>query len=260
MKIQIVSDLHLEFHRDYPELFELPKTDADVIVLAGDVDVGFEKEFKFCQHLIDTHEKPVIFVLGNHSFYATNADVQTIRNQWKAVDVPNLHYLDEGISTTIKDTQFLGGILWTDYALEENGERDVLSMQHAHRRMNDFRSTFINTAPFIPMSSIEEHHKIKSAMEKIIKDTSPLKRVVVTHHLPSYRGVDALYRESDMNPAYASHMDEWIKTKDINLWVHGHIHVSKDYNIGNTRVVSNPRGYYKFELNYDFNPEMVIEI
>ena len=35
MKVQILSDLHLGFAD-----FEIPKTDADVIVLAGDIHVG----------------------------------------------------------------------------------------------------------------------------------------------------------------------------------------------------------------------------
>ena len=35
MKIRVLSDLHLEFQQWSP-----PKADADVIVLAGDIDVG----------------------------------------------------------------------------------------------------------------------------------------------------------------------------------------------------------------------------
>ena len=35
MKLLILSDLHLEFAP-----FETPKTDADVIILAGDTDIG----------------------------------------------------------------------------------------------------------------------------------------------------------------------------------------------------------------------------
>jgi len=46
MKIQVASDLHVEFERDFKGTsmyipFELKRTDADVIVLAGDVGVGF---------------------------------------------------------------------------------------------------------------------------------------------------------------------------------------------------------------------------
>ena len=43
------------------------------------------------------------------------------------------------------------------------------------------------------------------------------------------------------------------------LWIHGHIHDSHDYTIGNTRVIANPRGYID-ELNPNFDPELVIEV
>jgi len=40
MKIQLLSDLHNEFYRgDIPP--EISQTDADLVVLAGDIGVGF---------------------------------------------------------------------------------------------------------------------------------------------------------------------------------------------------------------------------
>jgi len=59
MKIQVMSDLHLEFGA-----FEIPRTDADVIVLAGDIHVGIK-----AIDWIKNQTKPVIYVLGNHEYY-----------------------------------------------------------------------------------------------------------------------------------------------------------------------------------------------
>ena len=38
MKLHILNDLHIEF-----EAFEPPATDADLVILAGDIGVGMEE-------------------------------------------------------------------------------------------------------------------------------------------------------------------------------------------------------------------------
>ncbi len=61
MKIQILSDLHLEF-----ENFNFYNTDADVVVLAGDVHLGMNGVL-WAKKAIQN--QPVIYVLGNHEYY-----------------------------------------------------------------------------------------------------------------------------------------------------------------------------------------------
>lgn len=60
MKIQILSDLHIEF---YP--FSMINTDSDVVVLAGDIHVG-EKGVIWAMNNI--RNKPVLYILGNHEY------------------------------------------------------------------------------------------------------------------------------------------------------------------------------------------------
>jgi Icc-related predicted phosphoesterase len=43
--------------------------------------------------------------------------------------------------------------------------------------------------------------------------------------------------------AFASNLEDLILRHQPELWVHGHIHHVRDYPIGDTRVVCNPRGY-----------------
>ena len=61
MKIQIISDLHQEFG-----MSELSFDQADVVVLAGDVNLG-TKGIEWIKTKIP--DKPVIYVLGNHEYY-----------------------------------------------------------------------------------------------------------------------------------------------------------------------------------------------
>jgi predicted phosphodiesterase len=61
MRVHILSDLHLEFGST-----PIPRTDADVVVLAGDIHLGREGRKWIRSQFTD---KPVIYVLGNHEFY-----------------------------------------------------------------------------------------------------------------------------------------------------------------------------------------------
>ena len=62
MRIQILSDLHLEFDRD-GQLFQPEKTDADVLVLGGDIQVGLEQIQWFADRLKDY--PLVIYILAS---------------------------------------------------------------------------------------------------------------------------------------------------------------------------------------------------
>ena len=49
--------------------------------------------------------------------------------------------------------------------------------------------------------------------------------------------------------------------KKPKLWIHGHTHCKFDYNIGNTRIVTNPSGYpSERDCRINFNKGFVIEI
>ena len=61
MKLHILSDLHIEFGP-----FTLPNTDADVVILAGDIHVG-TRGIEWATRAIEGKE--VIYVIGNHEYY-----------------------------------------------------------------------------------------------------------------------------------------------------------------------------------------------
>ncbi len=67
MKIQILSDLHLEMLIDRSKA-KIEETDADVVVLAGDIgDADWVVEWAGQQ--AQRMGKPVVFVPGNHEYY-----------------------------------------------------------------------------------------------------------------------------------------------------------------------------------------------
>jgi hypothetical protein len=61
MKLHILNDLHIEFGDFVP-----PATDADVVILAGDIGVGLGA-LPWVDRCFP--DKPVIYVPGNHEYY-----------------------------------------------------------------------------------------------------------------------------------------------------------------------------------------------
>jgi Icc-related predicted phosphoesterase len=264
LKMQIVSDLHIEFSRGK---YNLPETDSDIIIIAGDCGVGFQQEYDYIREISQEHQKDVVFILGNHSFYQ-GGNVDIIRDKWLEIDEPGIHYLDIGKKLNFKGVNILGSILWTDF-----NSYNITDMTIAGHSMNDYNS-FMNKLDsrdklsegcsppyrFTPARSADEHYKILEWFEDSLKDLKGQTNVIVSHHLPSKKSISLIYRNSNVNHAYFSNLEKLMSDNDIALWVHGHSHGNQDYLLHDTRVVCNPRGYYLYEENMDFNPELCIEL
>ena len=249
MKLHILSDLHLEFGA-----FDIPKTDADVIILAGDIHVGV----RAIEWIKSQTDKPVIYVLGNHEYYRhVYPDLQEkIR---EACAGSNIHFL-ENDTVMINGVRFLGCSLWTDYKLFDTQKS---SMYEAELCMNDFRSIKAHVGKqwrrLRPADYLESFQKSKKWLARQLQEQS-IPTVVVTHHAPSNQSNASEYKLSELAPAFSSKLDEFIEEHKPSLWIHGHMHNNSDYMIAETRILCNPRGYLGIEENQDFDECLVVEV
>lgn len=107
MKIQIISDLHQEFG-----LSDLSFDNADVVVLAGDINLG-TKGIEWIKTKIP--DKPVIYVLGNHEYYKGSYP-KTLNKIKEASKNSNVKVLEDSF-VDIENIRFHGATLWTDFSL-----------------------------------------------------------------------------------------------------------------------------------------------
>lgn len=85
--------------------------------------------------------------------------------------------------------------------------------------------------------------------------------VVVTHHAPSIKSIPEIYLTDKSTPAFASNLEPFILDRpNIKLWCHGHIHTTCDYQIGNCRVICNPRGYIQLGEKTGSKDDLLVEI
>lgn len=256
MKLQIYSDVHNEFGRFTP-----PDVDADVTILAGDIDteadgVAWAKEtFK---------QRPVVYVAGNHEFYSSKKTVQKITVEMKALAaVSNVHVLFDEV-LVVGDVRILGGTLWTDFRLYGNpvlaAEIARTSMQdYKFSRMEDRNAEHGGVRRMRPLNTFAWHKATRAFLERELAKPWAGKTVVVTHHAPSERCIPAQFKGDGLSTCFASDM-EALMGDAVDLWVYGHTHDCRDFHINGTRIVCNQRGYAPHMLVGTFNEGLVIEI
>lgn len=245
MKLHLLSDLHLEF-----EDFTPPATDADVILLPGDIHRGT----KGIEWAMERFSKPVIYVPGNHEFYRQHMSKLELE-MLAAAKGSNVHVLiDDEI--TLDNVRFLGGTLWTDFKYSGN---QPFAAYEAKRVMEDFRLIRVdpNYRKFHPRDAMLKHMATKRFLAERTLNPFEGKTVVLTHHAPSAMSVAPQFVDDELTSAYASRA-EHLFGEQVHLWVHGHMHHSVDYRENGTRIVCNPRGYSPKELNPDFDPKLVL--
>jgi len=237
MKINFISDLHLEFGP-----LEIEPEAGDVLVLAGDIDVKGRVDWI---NTIASKFNHVIYVLGNHEFY--RGIIDNIYKKTRERLVNNVHLLNDE-SITIDDVTFHGATLWSDFL-----KGNPMSYLHCNDAMNDYHLIRAGTGElrFKPQLAHKLHNISKVFLQENVKEGD----VVVTHMAPSYLSIHEKYKnDMNINGAYASDLSELILDTKPALWFHGHMHDSFDYTIGNTRILCNPRGYIGDDLNLQFKP------
>lgn len=259
-KLRIMSDLHNEFSP-----LPLEPIGEDVLALVGDIGLD-DMGARWAARWSEKHNVPVVMIPGNHEFYngrmegvrTIDQTLENLRNVGKLY--PSFHFLNDGIAV-VAGVVFIGATLWTDYEL--NGDR-AAAMMRARQSMNDHRLIYEGDGKrvFDPTDALKRHKRARGILEERLPHNYPAEgpTVVLTHHLPSKRSVAGRYADSAYNAAYASNLDELVERSGATLWCHGHTHISQDYQIGETRVICNPRGYYGHEVNPKFDPNLVIEV
>ncbi|PTP13736.1 metallophosphoesterase [Vibrio sp. 10N.286.51.C3] len=248
MKLQYLSDLHLEV-----AVMDVPITDADVVVLAGDIHSDGKKAVDWASKF----PQDVIYVIGNHEYYSGDTIIG-LPDRLKAYSMKyeNVHVLNND-SLIINDVAFHGCTLWTDFELYGNAE---LAFYYARREISDYQVIrFDEVQAFTPALATELHKNSAAWLKGAIASSHSSKNVVITHHLPTPKAIQERFADSKLNPAFASDCHQLFQL-DISTWIFGHNHCCQQFEIKGIDFVSNQRGYYGYENIANFSPYKIIEI
>lgn len=271
MLIKPISDVHLEFADFY-----LPKTEQDkdmVLVLAGDTGI-IHKPSQFHERFLPFisrcayQYKHVVMIFGNHEHYH-GSFLLTEEKFWNEFSHFNIHNVSilEKKSVVIEDVAFIGATLWTDC-----GKNSPYAQFDWDNSMTD--SKVIRTGPhklraydrpFTANDSHKDHIKAKefiwSEVDKYKAEGK--KTIVVVHHGVSEDSIHRMYKGSRLNIFFSSELAADIIEHQPDIIIHGHTHMACEYNIINTHIVCNPRGYEGYETDpvlRGFDINKIIEI
>ena len=226
-----------------------PAHGADLLVLAGDIGNGTQAIDLFKDWPI-----PVLFILGNHEAYG-HMFQQTRIDLCKAAASTSVTFLDNDV-VDFGGVRFLGTTLWTDYRLDLNRTQRQL-MEKAEMSINDHRSIRDISGKFTAQRALDEHIVARMWLETELAKPYDGRTVVISHHGPHPLSVHPRYAGDPVNAAFVSDLSELLPKAD--LWLHGHVHDSFDYKVGECRVVANPLGYARNLRSVEHAKELVFE-
>ena len=248
MRLHVLSDLHLEFG-----ITELPTTDADVVVLAGDIHVGREGKQWIRRQFPEQH---VVYVLGNHEFYRHSIPELTEELK-RDRDDKHIHLL-ENEAVEVDGFTFLGCTLWTDFLLWPDSNAAMLIAQHG---ISDYAVIEVNSEHRVlhPQDTVRLNAQSVAWLKGEFARYDPTKTIVITHHAPSPRSIPPSHAGDVLSAAFVCDLEGLIGESQVPLWIHGHTHFNVDYTIGSTRILSNQRGY-PHEPAAGFDPRLVVKV
>lgn len=240
MKIDYISDLHLDFHKynvnnlrkweketkDFVK--SLIKEDkGDVLVIAGDIS-HYNIQSKWAIEQFSKEYEFVIFVLGNHDYYlVSNTQKKKYGNSLNRVlelkelvkDISNVKLLDRFEIFNYKGTTFCGSTNW--YSLIEEEEYKFFKKES-------------NDSKLISGFDIKRRSAFENFSRELLGD---LEIDVLITHVPCQ--IINTHLEFGNTYCYYNEINN-IKAKHI---IFGHCHEQEKYNYVNSTVYMNALGY-----------------
>lgn len=241
MNVQILSDLHFEFHRDAGASFVagLDPTGTDVLVLAGDIAVGDGIGQALDLFAARYPDASIVYVHGNHEYYGTTREHAAEVTRAACARNENVHWLEQSVVET-RGARIVGATLWFPRDPEVYPMRGFLNDFHQIRGFETWNEQ-------VNAESVQ-------FLEREIRPGD----IVVTHHLPAKACVDDKFKDEPFNAFFLCDVEPILRAKRPQLWIHGHTHESVDVTLGETRIVCNPFGYVPRELNPRFREDLRI--
>jgi predicted phosphodiesterase len=280
MKIQLLSDLHLEAH---PHWLATPAPGADLLVLAGDIgsyqagSLLTDEDFGLGRFSPKNGwPTPVLFVPGNHEYDGMDFDEAHARLQ-RSCERLGICWLEREViacpdarGTLIR---FVGTTLWSDFdalgpndAALDTPTAGLLTQQlrcrdKAFRAANYYLKKTGSSRQGLPMLAEvvrEQALLCQDWLARALAKPFDGSTVVVTHFAPSLASADLRYGLTPGTAGFCNALDHLLPS--AQLWLHGHLHAPSNYVKHGCRVISNPLGYARKNEQAAFQTALCIEI
>lgn len=267
MKIQLLSDLHLERNIDFvPQ----PAPNADVLVLAGDIGsyqrgsrLTARGDADFGLGRFAGWPTPVLYVPGNHEYDGLDVDATHARLRATCARL-GIIWLERE-SLVLQGVRWIGTTLWSDFdalaATQPTPETRLVAREKAFRAANHYlrhAAAQRDGAPWLAQDVRALALPCQRWLRTALAAPHDGPTVVVTHFAPSLRSHDPRYGLTPGTAGFCNALDDLLAQADV--WLHGHLHCAVDWRAGRCRVVANPLGYADKGEQAAFDPLFTIDV
>jgi predicted MPP superfamily phosphohydrolase len=242
MKIQYISDIHLELLKDISikDIVDKIIPNANICILGGDIGNPFINHYEeFLKNMNDKFNK-IFIIAGNHEYYNNNIEETKIRIIDICKNYQNISFLDNNYED-YEGYRWIGTTQWTHINNPEYKINDIYSIK-------DF--------------DIEKYNKLHNECKQFLIDSlkeckdNNIKTIIITHHLPIYNLTAQKYKYMcDYSQWFNADLNDIIKqnNKIISGWFYGHTHESSVQKYYNVNFYCNPIGYNNENINSNYN-------
>ncbi|MEX1187980.1 MAG: metallophosphoesterase [Bacteroidia bacterium] len=241
LKIQYASDLHLEFpsNLNYMNMNPL-QPEGDILVLGGDiVPFAIMDRFQDFFSLLSDQFEAVYWIPGNHEYYHFDiAKHRGILNE----EIRSNVFLVNNVSVVHRDVKLIFSSLWSKISPQNQWQIE--------RGLNDFHQIKNNGFRLTAADYNELHDESLTFIKNELDELKEDKLAVFTHHCPTFLNYPEQYKGDTLNEAFAVELYDFIESSGITYWVYGHHHTNTpEFNIGNTKLITNQLGYVQQKEN-----------
>lgn len=255
MNFQYVSDLHLEFAQNKKAILKKPLSPAaDILIMAGDIlpITDLQQHQDFLNFLSDNF-KMTYWLPGNHEFYGS--DLATMPTSFEESIRPNIRLLNN-IVKQIEDpagtVELVFSTLWSHIP--------PFLTEIVTQRVQDFNQILWNGAKMTPQA-YNQLHQEALAFLGIALGANTHRKMVISHHLPTFKNYPKKHENDPINACFASNLDDFIQKTPQNAWIFGHHHFNiPPFLLGKTTFYTNQLGYVKFKEGTGFDRSAIIEV
>lgn len=277
MKIQLLSDLHLETH---PHWRATPAPDADVLILAGDVgsyQAGSQlndADFGLGQFSpLSGWPTPVVYIPGNHEydgldFDATHQRLQATCERLGITWLERTTWLAPWPDRHGRPVRMLGTTLWSDFdalgtaallATPPQGvhplAQQLKARDKAYRAANYYlkkAATTRNGELFLAEHMRQQALECQAWLRAELATPFEGSTLVITHFAPSLQSADPRYGLVPGTAGFCNALDDLLP--HATMWLHGHLHATSNYQHRGCQVIANPLGYARKNEQVHFVP------
>lgn len=250
VRIQILSDLHLELLNMSELWFKFYPIDCDVLCICGDIGNVYSDVFWSFINYARKNASYVLLVTGNHDYWGSSPLQIDFVLKEKLKEFNNVFHLQKDIFF-YEGYAFVGCTLWS-----------YIPVQYWDN-LKDFPD-FSKIRDFSPFAMNISHNDHKEWLQNALEECKrrKLKPIVLTHYSPAFNiTTSPRYRNDISQHMFCTDMSELFPL--VHTWMYGHTHYDvnghlfrvKDHS---TVFITNQRGYPS-SVSRHFNPKLTYE-